>query len=50
MLPELDSQGGRLPPIRIQVIVGGREAAENMSAEETEDGSPQRQVAKLQKA
>jgi hypothetical protein len=38
VLPELDNLASHSPPIRIQVVVGGRDAAPNMSVEESEDG------------
>lgn len=38
VLPELDSNQGRMPPIRIQMPTGGRETSENMSEELTPDG------------
>lgn len=38
VFPELDGLSTRMPPIRIQVVVGGRDAASNMSVEETQDG------------
>jgi hypothetical protein len=37
VLPELDSLASRVPPIRIQTIVGGRDAASNMAVEESDD-------------
>lgn len=38
VLPELDSYGGRMPPIRIQVSIGDQATTENMSEELTPDG------------
>lgn len=53
VFPELDRFNGRVPPIRIEAVIGGREAAENMSAETTADarwwaaGTPHPLLARL---